>query len=80
MRGDLRALAQSGGDFTTATLECLADNATVTVLPYSPAPAAGQGWWFLARKVATGGPGTYDDGTQTASRDAEIAASGQACP
>jgi spore coat protein A len=80
VRGSLRALAQSGGDFTSATQECLADNAAATGLLYSPAPAAGDGWWFLVRSVSPAGPGTYDDGTQSGSRDAGISASGSSCP
>jgi spore coat protein A len=82
VRGDLRALNTSGGDFTAATLECLADNVVPTSLPYTAAPAAGQGWWFLVRKVTGFGPGSYDSGwpTQVGSRDGEIAASPNACP
>ncbi len=80
VRGDLALLGASAGDFTVATQQCLADDAAHTSLAFAPAPPAGQGWWFLVREVAASGPGTWDDGTQAGSRDAEIDASAAACP
>lgn len=82
VRGDLGLLRSSHGNFTTATQLCLADNLTQTYLLQSQAPATGQGYWFVARKVVGGTPGTYDSGapSQSGLRDAEIAASGLGCP
>lgn len=82
VRGDLSTLNRSGGDFTTSTTECVADDlaATSTVYPGVPPPAAGS--WFLVRGVNCGGAGTYDSSfpTQKGSRDAEINASPLVCP
>jgi hypothetical protein len=45
-------------------------------------PPPGGGFWYLVRGLSCGGPGTYDSGaaSQIGSRDAEIAASANACP
>lgn len=82
VRGDLGALRAAAGDFSAATRQCLADNRVPTTLPFSAIQAAGEGWWFLVRKVAPTGPGTYDSGgaSQSGSRDAGIAASANTCP
>lgn len=82
VRGDLGILHATGGNFTLATVECLANNATDTRLPYTTAPAAGQGYWFLVRGVSGGGPLTWDEpgGSQVGSRDAEINAASATCP
>jgi hypothetical protein len=82
VRGDVATLLASGGDFSTATVECLADDHPSTSLPYTDAPSAGNASWFLVRRVITGGHGTYNSGGsgQQGSRDAEIAASAFACP
>ena len=82
VRGDLRALRDAAGDFAASTEECLADDHTGTSLAYAGAPAPQQGFWFLVRAVNCGGPGTYDSeaSSQVGPRDAEIAASPDACP
>jgi spore coat protein A len=82
VRGDLGILQSGGGNFTTATQACLADNAGPTSLAFSSNPAIGEGWWFVLRAATPGGPGSYDDGSasQVGSRDAEIDASAGACP
>jgi hypothetical protein len=82
VRGDLGILQSGGGNFTTATQACLADNAGPTSLAFSSNPAIGEGWWFVLRAATPGGPGSYDDGSasQVGSRDAEIDASADACP
>jgi hypothetical protein len=82
VRGDLGLLQSGGGNFTTATQACLANNAAPTSLAFSADPAIGQGWWFVLRAGTAGGPGTYDDGSasQVGSRDAEIDASPVSCP
>jgi len=82
VRGDLLTLVASRGDFSVATQECVADDSVATSLPFTASPAAGQGWWFLVRRLTAAGPDTYDSGSpsQTGSRDAGIAASPGACP
>jgi spore coat protein A len=80
VRGDLILLGSSRGDFTVATQACLADDRMETSLPLAQAPAPARGWWFLLRVVAEGGPGTWDDGTESGSRDAEINAAAASCP
>lgn len=81
VRGDLGLLLDTGGDFTAATLECLANDHPTTTLPYTDEPVAdGEGWWLLARG-AVGGTG-YESllSSQTGSRTAEIDLALDACP
>lgn len=82
VRGDLGTLRATGGNFSIATAECLANNRTETWLDHAVAPAAGAGDWLLVRGVGPGGPMTWDEpGTsQVASRDAEINSAAAACP
>lgn len=82
VRGDLGTLHATGGDFTAATVECLANNTTATQLDHAVDPAAGGGFWFLVRGVGAGGPMTWDDPgySQVGSRDAEINAALMSCP
>ena len=81
VRGDLRTLRQSGGDFTAATHACLADDDAATSLPYQGIPKPGEAFWFLVRAVTPTQAGTYDSGGagQAAPRDAEIEAAPAAC-
>jgi hypothetical protein len=82
VRGDLGTLRATGGNFTLATGECLANNLAASRLDHLVDPAPGGGFWFLVRGVGAGGPMTWDDpGTsQVGSRDAEINAAPPACP
>src|SRR5262245_30414223 len=84
VRGSLGTLRASGGDFTAAMLDCAGDNVTTAtlVVPGTPVPASGDGYWYLARGANCKGKGSYDTLSidQIGSRDAEIAASGAACP
>jgi hypothetical protein len=80
VQGGLSALRSSSGNFQPATQACVANDTTGTSLTASGTPAAGDGHWFLVRGANCGGAGTYDDGTQAGSRDAEILASGNQCP
>ena len=82
VRGNLGPLRTTGGDFTVATEECLQDNHPTTTLSYATNPPAGEGFWFLVRWVETAANGSYDSAapSQVGLRDAEIAASGAACP
>ena len=78
--GDLAALTSSGGDFTAATEQCLADDATYPALVYTSAVGPDAAF-FLVRAACAGGT-TYDSGGpgQVASRDGEIEASVFSCP
>jgi len=81
--GKLSTLHASHGDFTQSTQRCFATKTTETTVPIPGAPpAAGDGFWFLARGNNCRGRGPYDSGasSQVGSRDAEIAASQFSCP
>ena len=80
--GSLQVLQSSGGDFSAATTQCLANDLPTTSFDHPEIPAAGQGFWYLIRAVNCGGNASYDSGSpsQVGSRDAEIAASGYGCP
>jgi hypothetical protein len=80
--GDLGTLHSTGGNFTLATVQCLANNLADTHLPRAVAPSAGNGEWFLVRGVGASGPLTWNEpgGSQVANRDPGIAASPAACP
>jgi len=89
--GDLGTLWTTAGDFAAALTAfprasaCLADGTTSLSLadPYG-APDPGTGWFTVLRPVSAtcSSHGSYDEGagSQIGSRDAEIAASGRACP
>ena len=81
VKGALRPLGLSGGNFTTSTTGCLADDTAGRSFTDPDLPVAGDGFWYLVRGVACGGGGTYDEGSpyQHGSRDAEIDASPNAC-
>lgn len=79
VRGDLGSVAAAG----MGTQACLADDDPSGFALYGAPPSPGQGFWYLLRDVQPGGPGSYDDSgdaSQTGSRDAAIAASGNGCP
>jgi hypothetical protein len=82
MSGDINTLRTTGGDFAAATLACLADNYTDTMLRMLPDPPLGEASWLFVRGVNCGGEGTYDSGGagQGASRDPGLAGSAVACP
>ena len=82
VRGDLGTLLGTRGDFTAATVECLADDYAPTALPYTDVPPRGRASWFLVRGVTPSEVGTFDlDGAgQVDLRDFEIEASPFACP
>jgi hypothetical protein len=79
--GDLGLLRGSGGDFSVATLGCLADDHPTPSLGHTGAPPIGEGAWFLVREITGIGNGSYDAGVpgQPASRDPQVAASGFDC-
>jgi uncharacterized repeat protein (TIGR01451 family) len=80
VRGDLGLIAATDGDFSSATLECLADAQLETELAIEDDPAPGTGHWFLVG-VVDNGSAVFDTpwDSQVGSRDEEIAASG-VCP
>jgi hypothetical protein len=82
VEGSLPSLLGSGGNFQTAVLACVGDNLAETSVTTTTLPAPGSGFWLLVRGSNCAGTGTYDEGSgsQQGSRDAEIAASGLACP
>ncbi|MBZ5639892.1 MAG: S8 family serine peptidase, partial [Acidobacteriia bacterium] len=82
VRGTLSVLQSSGGNFTTATDSCSSNDQVGTSYTDGSVPALGDGYWYLVRAGNCAGQGTYDEGqpSQIGSRDAEIAASGHACP
>jgi hypothetical protein len=82
VKGSLVTLQSSAGNFTAATTACLANNLALTSVSDISTPAANNGFWYLVRPVNCGGGGSYDSGapSQVGLRDAEIAASGFACP
>jgi hypothetical protein len=81
VEGNLDVLRSSGGDFTSALTSCIGSHVPGTTVNTSSVPAAGSGLWHLVRGVNCA-KGTWDEGvaSQQGSRDAEIAASGSACP
>lgn len=82
VRGDLGSLRGTAGDFAAATRACIANDLAVTFTDdATPTPAAG--FWYVVRGNGCGEGGTYDERgvlSQWESRDAEILASGVACP
>ncbi len=81
LRGDLAALVSSGGDFSSAVTDCLAnDIEDRSWTDDTPAPV--ENLFYLVRGVNCLGPGSWDSGGpgQVESRDESIAASSHACP
>ncbi len=81
-RGGSAALLATGGAFDVAATFCLASDVTGTSVDDTAPTPAGDAAWYLARAANCAGPGTYDEaaGGQQGPRDAEISASGGACP
>jgi cysteine-rich repeat protein len=81
VRGSLDQLRSTAGNFASplVTQLCLANNRVESSWAHTETPSAGQGLWYLVRAQPAG---TYDSGSasQSGSRDAEIAASGNGCP
>jgi hypothetical protein len=80
IRGSLNAAWSQQWDFSSAavTQSCLADNESLSMLMTSESLAIGAGIWYLVRPA--GGSWDSGDPAQVGSRDAGIAASGNACP
>ncbi len=81
VRGDLAALRASGGNFSVATTDCLADDLQSNKLIDTFVPARDAGAWYLVRGAHCI-EGTWNEpgAGQIGSRDAEISASPAACP
>jgi PKD repeat protein len=83
VRGSLSTLRGTAGSFTAATQACVA-NDLLGITVDDPTPTAAGGSWYLVRGIGCpAGVGTYDENSTVhlaGSRDAEIAASGAACP
>ena len=83
VRGDLAPLSASEGDFAAALTDCLANDLTEPQFTDTEVPGAAQAFWYLVRAVHCGVlAGSYDSvpPPPAGSRDAEIAASPDACP
>ena len=89
VRGDLGVLRATGGNFAaalsaiTSTDACVGNNQTQGSLPDTiGAPAIGSGHFYLARGETAACPreGSYNDGTQAASRDAGVISPPTTCP
>jgi hypothetical protein len=82
VRGDLDALQASGGDFESATIECVADDATASAFTTSLNPPAGRAFYFIARSRDGSTEETWDDGDaeQVRSRDPGLASAASSCP
>jgi len=84
VRGDLRALRASGGNFalSTVTDRCMASFTGNTTMNDGAPIAPGQVYWYLVRANETAGNATYDSSSasQVDRRDDEISASGNDCP
>lgn len=82
IKGDGRTLRNSGGDFSEATQECLADDLYGTSLDLGAAPGPHEVFWYLLRYNHTAGAGTYDSDSlsQAGSRDPGISSSPSPCP
>lgn len=81
-RGTLTKLRTNGGDFTTATTDCMESALSTTSSDDQETPRSGDGFWYLVRAMTCGGRGTYDDGSlsQMSDRDGGIHDSSVACP
>jgi hypothetical protein len=83
VRGDLTTLLVTGGSYSAATEACVANDVTVAHIDDAEDPVpGGYGLWYLIRAANCTGVGSYNGpgASQTAPRDAGIAASGHACP
>ena len=82
IRGNLGTLQSCAGDFSVSTDACVDNDDSATTTADNAVPMSDVGFWYLVRGSNCGGAGTYNDppGSRSASRDAGIAASPNACP
>ena len=81
VRGSLGTLRSGGGSFAAATSACIENQSSDASSSDGSSPTPGSGFWYLVRAAdCANRPGSYDDGTQVAPRDAGIAAAAATCP
>ncbi len=82
VKGNLSILRSSGGDFASSLTECHEDDSLDTLTSDSVEPGTEDGIYYLVRGQNDCAYGTYntEETGQVADRDAEIEASGNACP
>jgi PKD repeat protein len=81
VRGNLATLRSTRGSFAMSTTGCLENDGSDQTSSDPATPAAGAGFWYLARASdCAGRPGSYNDGTQSAGRDSGIIAAPSTCP
>jgi hypothetical protein len=81
VRGDLDTLRATGGDFSAATEDCIANDVTDLQVVEPAHPLPGQAHWFLVRATTGMGHGSYDGAvSQAGPRDPGINASPFGCP
>lgn len=83
VKGDLAALASSGGDFASSLLACLDESVDAAHGSDRGVPPTGNGFYYLVRGVGQcGEAGSFDEtgSGQITSRDPGIQASAHACP
>ncbi len=83
VKGDLKLLRSSNGDFSTTITGCLENDGGDTQSTDASVPSAnGEGFYYLVRAVNCNVAGTYNTGhpKQIGDRDAEIALDGDSCP
>jgi len=90
IRGNLKSLAVTHGDFTVATERCLWEDAAATAYDDPEIPGGGGGYWYLVREdvdwsCPAWGSGTYNSSYmwqprgQVGDRDTQIVTSGHDC-
>jgi hypothetical protein len=81
VRGSVAQL-RAAGSFSSAVSTCTGNNVAATQVTDAHVPSAADADWWLVRAVNSCGPGTYDESApgQKGPRDAQIAASPNACP
>ena len=80
--GSLSLLRASAGDFTRATVGCVASDVASSPVDASPDPPVGEAFWYLVRAYGGVAGMTYDAGDpgQGGTCDAQIDAAPNACP
>ena len=80
--GSVSVLRQTGGDFTRATVGCVAGDVASSPVDASPDPPAGEAFWYLVRAHGGVAGTTYDAGDpgQGGTCDAQIDAAPGSCP
>jgi len=81
VRGDIASLRSSGGDYSSATVDCGFDYMDTPAFSLLENPSPGEVVWYLVQGVTCGGRGTFDSGGagQSGPRDAGIGAAAVGC-